>query len=58
MIRRSYRLYYQDKITYEKTKDKAFFWLTILAKWVNGECHHLCFCCAFKDECWGNAKEK
>lgn len=58
MIRRSYRIYYKDIITYEQAKDKAFFWKTIYAKWVRGECHHLCFCCDFKYECWNNAKEK
>ena len=58
MIKRSYMLYYKDKITYEQASDKAFFWKTILAKWVNGECHSLCCFCDFKYECWSNAKEK
>ena len=58
MIKRSHMLYYIDKITYEQAEDKAFFWQTILAKWVYDECHHLCFCCDFKYECWSNAKEK
>ena len=58
MIRRAHKLYYYDKITYEQAEDKAFFWRTILAKWVNGECHSLCCLCDYKYECWGNAKEK
>lgn len=58
MIKRSCVLYDRGEITYDELKDREFFWSTIYAKWVRGECHHVCIFCQYKYECWSNAKEK
>ena len=57
-IERIHYNYLCGRITSEQASDKRFFWRTIYAKWVYGECHHLCCLCDYKYECWSNAKEK
>lgn len=57
-IAHTYRLYNEYLITPEEASERNFFWETIYAKWVRGECHHLCMFCYYKYECWSNAKEK
>lgn len=49
--------YLNGDITYKKFAEIEFRWKTIKAKWVRGECHHLCAFCDYKHECWSNAKE-
>ena len=56
-IEHTHRLYNEYLITPEEACERNFFWETIHAKWVRGECHHLCMFCDYKDECWSNAKE-
>ena len=57
-IAHTYRLYNEYLITSDEASERNFFWETIHAKWVRGECHHLCMFCHYKDECWGKAKDK
>lgn len=50
-------LFLDGAITEQERNEMMFFWQTIKAKWVRGECHHLCKFCDYKHECWSNAKE-
>lgn len=56
-IEHTYRLYNEYLITPDEASERNFFWETIYAKWVRGECHHLCMFCHYKYECWSNAKD-
>ena len=57
MIERTFFLYLNGDITEDEAEERRFFWKTVNAKWVRGECHHLCMLCDYKHECWTNAKE-
>ena len=54
---RIWYLYLNKDITIEERDEMLFKYQTIKAKWVRGECHHLCAFCVYKRECWTEAKE-
>lgn len=54
---RTWFLYLNGDINAQE-RDEMFFKLQMLkAKWIRGECHHICLWCQYKHECWLEAKE-